>query len=90
MTSSSLLQSLSIEAEVYPYFIKLVCLFLIQTYVFLAVTTVREPNLRRSQVEKEFHDPKTERSCPFPHLTDPPSVYLSVIVPSYKEGERRE
>lgn len=59
-------------------------------YVFLLITTVREPNLHRSQQEKEFADPKTGHSHPFPHLSDPPSVNLSVIVPSYKEGERRE
>ena len=59
-------------------------------YMFLMVTTIREPDLRRSQQEKEFMDPKTGHTLLFPHLRDPPSVLLSVIVPSYKEGERRE
>lgn len=47
-----------------------------------------KPNLSRSEQEKAFLDPKQGKSIPFPSLTDPPSVDLSVIVPAYNEEER--
>lgn len=47
-----------------------------------------KPNLSRSDQEKFFLDPKKGISLPFPGLTDPPSVDLSVIVPAYNEEER--
>ncbi|CAI8057841.1 Dolichyl-phosphate beta-glucosyltransferase [Geodia barretti] len=64
----------------------LLLLFLL--FVFLSVTSAREPDLYRSSSEKNFKDPKTGESAPFPSVTDRPSLYLSLIVPAYKEQDR--
>ena len=42
----------------------------------------------RSDNEKYFQDLKTKSRKQFPSLTDPPSKYLSVIIPAYKEVDR--
>jgi len=47
-----------------------------------------KPNLSRSDQEKVFCDPKKKTEIPFPSLTDPPSIDLSVVVPAYNEEER--
>ena len=55
--------------------------------VFLAVFAIGliymqcppKPNLSRSDQEKVYLDPKLGKTLPFPNLTDPPSVDLSVI-----------
>ena len=61
-----------------------------QVFVFLWVTTLRDPDLRRAESEKTFLDPKDGKRKPFPSITDAPSVYLSLVVPAYKEEKRCE
>jgi dolichyl-phosphate beta-glucosyltransferase len=46
------------------------------------------PQVVRYAEEKYFEDPSTRLKCPFPSLTDMPSVSLSVIVPAYNEELR--
>lgn len=54
-------------------------------------TTSPYPNLHRHESEKFFSDPKKKNSkLPFPSISDPPSIDLSVIVPAYNEEERCE
>lgn len=41
--------------------------------------------------EKVFVDPKTGHLTPFPHTAQsPPSLYLTLVVPAYKEEKRCE
>jgi len=47
-----------------------------------------KPDLSRSEGEKTFLDTKTGTSLPFPSLSDPPGIDLSIIVPAYNEEER--
>ena len=58
--------------------------------MFLWATTSRDPDLRRTQSEQTFLDPKDGKRKPFPKISDPPSLYLSLVVPAYKEQNRRE
>lgn len=58
--------------------------------MFLWATTSRDPDLRRSQSEQTFLDPKDGKRKPFPKISDPPSLYLSLVVPAYKEQNRCE
>ena len=58
--------------------------------MFLWATTSRDPDLRRTQSELNFLDPKDGKRKPFPKISDPPSLYLSLVVPAYKEQSRRE
>lgn len=46
------------------------------------------PLVIRYDEEKYFEDPSTRLKCPFPSLTDMPTVSLSVIVPAYNEELR--
>ena len=41
-----------------------------------------------NQIEETYFDPHENRSKKFPTIYDPPSVYLSVIVPAYNEEAR--
>lgn len=38
--------------------------------------------------EQTFRDPTTERRLPFPAISDPPTIDLSVVVPAYNEQKR--
>ncbi|CAF0832966.1 unnamed protein product [Adineta ricciae] len=42
----------------------------------------------RSENENYYRDPKSKSRNKFPSLNDPPSKYLSVIIPAYKEVDR--
>ena len=64
--------------------------FYLQLYMFLLLITEREPDLKRDKSEKVFTDPKTEESHPFPSIDDKPSVHMSLVVPAYKEQDRRK
>eukprot|EP00800_Vazella_pourtalesii_P021796 TRINITY_DN823_c0_g1_i1.p1 TRINITY_DN823_c0_g1~~TRINITY_DN823_c0_g1_i1.p1 ORF type:complete len:331 (-),score=50.34 TRINITY_DN823_c0_g1_i1:162-1154(-) len=57
-------------------------------YIFLQVTTQKLPNLHRYELEKSFVDSSTGKRIPFPSIHDPPSLSMSIIVPSYKEEAR--
>lgn len=57
-------------------------------FVFLTITSSREPDLHRDESEKWFKTPVSEMMTPFPSVTDPPSVYMSLVVPAYKEQDR--
>ncbi|ODM89624.1 Dolichyl-phosphate beta-glucosyltransferase [Orchesella cincta] len=46
------------------------------------------PNWKRYDTEKYYEDPDTGIKCPFPSLSDSPSLTLSVIVPAYNEEDR--
>jgi len=46
------------------------------------------PEFVRYDDEKYFEDPSTRLKCPFPSLSDIPSVSLSVVVPAYCEEFR--
>lgn len=59
-----------------------------QLFVFLTVTSSREPDLHRDPSEKCFEDPTSGEMQPFPSITDPPSIHLSLVVPAYKEQDR--
>lgn len=48
------------------------------------------PVWKRYDSEKYFEDPETGIKCPFPTLSDTPSVTLSVIVPAFNEEDRCE
>ena len=60
----------------------------VQVYVFLRLTTKREPDLQRAESEKSFMDPETEKRHPFPSITSQPSVYMTLVVPAYNEQNR--
>jgi hypothetical protein len=44
----------------------------------------------RSENEKYFRDPITKSRKQFASINDPYSKYLSVIIPAYKEVDRRK
>ena len=54
------------------------------------MTTSRDPDLKRAESECVYLDPKDGKKKPFPAVTDSPSLYLSLVVPAYKEEKRRE
>ena len=64
-------------------------LVLLQLCGFLLMVGKPYPVLVRHDEEKYFEDSKTKIKCPFPSLTDMPTVSLSVIVPAYNEERRR-
>ena len=70
----------------YLFFLVLILFLLI--YIFLRATTHPCPNLQRHSLEKSFVDPSTKERVLFPSINDPPSLHLSVIVPSYNEEKR--
>jgi dolichyl-phosphate beta-glucosyltransferase len=57
-------------------------------YVYLKFTTTREPDLSRADSEKSFTDPSSNSTKPFPSIGDAPSLYLSLVIPAYKEEKR--
>lgn len=62
---------------------------ILQLYVYLRLTTVVEPDLQLAKSEQVFVDPHTGGSTPFPRTAhSPPSLYLSLVVPAYKEQNR--
>ena len=67
-----------------------VCCLFRQLYVFLRLTSMRHPDLSRAESEKTYRNPATSKEEPFPSITDPPSLYLSLVVPAYKEENRRK
>eukprot|EP00118_Oscarella_pearsei_P017423 m.172681 g.172681 ORF g.172681 m.172681 type:complete len:259 (+) comp39084_c1_seq2:80-856(+) len=69
-------------------FLALLLISFLGLYVFLAVTTVREPALHRYDSEKLYMTGKGDERRSFPSLDDPSSVSLSLIVPSYNEEKR--
>lgn len=52
------------------------------------LTSSKHPNIVRYEAEKSFMSANGEKRKKFPSLMDQPSVYLSVVVPSYNEEER--
>lgn len=50
--------------------------------------TERDPDLKRDPSEKVFLDPQTQKTHPFPSIDDLPSVYMTLVVPAYKEQDR--
>ena len=66
--------------------------FFLQLYVFLYLTSSRQPDLSRAESEKSFTDPqqKERKKFPFPSISDTPSLYLTLVVPAYKEQDRCE
>ena len=65
-------------------------LLCIQLYVFLWLTTARYPNLHQHPSEKQFLDPAMGKSSSFPDIGSPPELYLSLVMPAYKEEDRCE
>lgn len=60
-----------------------------QLYCYLRVTSEVEPDLQLSESEKVFVNPKTGQCAPFPRTAlSRPTLYLSLIVPAYKEEKR--
>lgn len=57
--------------------------------VLFAYVTAKPPDMYRSEAEKYFYDHKKKGKMPFPSIDDPSDVTLSVIVPAYKEEDRR-
>ncbi|KAJ9590752.1 hypothetical protein L9F63_016268 [Diploptera punctata] len=66
----------------------LACIAFIVLCVFVLQTTNPFPVVFRSEKEKLFYDPKTDKTNKFPSLDDPWSVHLSVVVPAYEEEVR--
>ncbi|XP_033098308.1 dolichyl-phosphate beta-glucosyltransferase-like isoform X2 [Anneissia japonica] len=61
---------------------------MIKSFLFIYITSPM-PDLRRFDSEKYFLNPNNgNEKVPFPSIDDPPSVELSVVVPSYNEEER--
>lgn len=56
------------------------------TVIFVNASTY--PIISRSSKEKQFYDPVKGEYFPFPWITDPPSVSLSVVVPAFDEEKR--
>lgn len=48
----------------------------------------REPNLAREESEQTFLDPSTGKKHVFPSVDDPPTIYMTLVAPAYKEEER--
>eukprot|EP00731_Ephydatia_muelleri_P030836 Em0022g350a len=61
---------------------------LLLLYVFLYLTVKREPNLAREESEQTFLDPSTGKKHVFPSVDDPPTIYMTLVAPAYKEEER--
>ncbi|XP_019850850.1 PREDICTED: dolichyl-phosphate beta-glucosyltransferase-like isoform X2 [Amphimedon queenslandica] len=61
---------------------------LIILYFYLRFTTSRDPDLSRAESEKSFLDPNDGTRKPFPLISDPPTVQLSLVVPAYNEQDR--
>ncbi len=60
-----------------------------QLYMYLRLSTMVEPDLELSPSERVFVDPMTGGSIPFPRASSsPPSLYISLVVPAYKEEKR--
>ena len=59
-----------------------------QVYIFLWLVTEREPDLKRADSEKVYLVPGSGETRPFPSIDDPPSVYMTLVVPAYKEQDR--
>ncbi|CAL8104727.1 unnamed protein product [Orchesella dallaii] len=58
-------------------------------FCFLLLRDVKPyPQWKRYDTEKYYEDPETGIKCPFPSLSDSPSLTLSVIVPAYNEEDR--
>ena len=49
-----------------------------------------EPDLQLEETEKVFLDPETNECHPFPDISMSPSLYMSLVVPAYKEQDRRK
>lgn len=70
-------------------FIGALLLSIVCLYVYLRLATVVEPDLQLAKSEQVFVDPHTGGSTPFPRTAhSPPSLYLSLVVPAYKEQNR--
>lgn len=66
-----------------------VFLALVMLYVYLRVTSVVKPDLQLAKSERVFEDPSTGHLTPFPStIGSPPTLYLSLVVPAYKEETR--
>ena len=61
---------------------------LLQLFVFLYLTVKREPNLVREESEQSFLDPSTGEKHAFPSVDDPPTIYMTLVAPAYKEEAR--
>ena len=59
-----------------------------QLYVFLWLTTERDPDLERADSEKVFVDPGTMEKHSFPSITSEPSIGITLVVPAYNEQKR--
>lgn len=46
--------------------------------------------MAQTENENYFFDPNTDQKSKFPSIKSESSVYLSVVVPSYNEEERRK
>ncbi|EDV24528.1 Dolichyl-phosphate beta-glucosyltransferase, partial [Trichoplax sp. H2] len=57
-------------------------------YIFLLMSTNRAPNLTRTENENYFYDPNTDTRHRFPTISDPASVDVTIVVPSYNEEKR--
>ncbi|KAI6654695.1 Dolichyl-phosphate beta-glucosyltransferase-like [Oopsacas minuta] len=75
-------------STLFLYFFILVISPFILLYIYLRVTTRAQPNIQRHDLEKSFIDPLSGNRIPFPSINDPPSLHLSIIVPSYMEEQR--
>lgn len=79
------------EFDLLTVFCELALLAVILIIVGIAIVyiTTPEANMKRFESEKTFIDPQNKgQRLPFPSLYDPPTVALSVIVPSYFEEKR--
>ncbi len=74
----------------------IVCVWMIisslpQLYIFLWTTTLRDPPLQRSKSESVYRDPVSNKTHLFPlTAATPPTIYLSLVAPAYKEQDRCE
>lgn len=74
--------------SVLGYGLILTCIAFILLCVFVLQTTTPFPVVFRSEKEKLFYDPATDKMHEFPSLDDPWSIHLSVVVPAYEEEVR--
>ncbi|XP_026468576.1 dolichyl-phosphate beta-glucosyltransferase [Ctenocephalides felis] len=56
--------------------------------VVLKLITTPYPIINRSENEKYYLDPKSNKKHTFPTLSDLPTVKLSVVIPAYNEQDR--
>lgn len=63
-------------------------LFVVLFVIYLYMTAKAYPNLGRHDSEKFYYDPKSKSKRLFPDYMNPPTLYLSVIVPAYNEEKR--